>query len=150
VLVRLNVRSACTLLPGLPGLSENIEVRSVVGRYLEHARILRFGNGGNEEIFLASADWLPRNLERRIELMFPILDDKLRRDCGKILDCYFQDTAHAYRLLPSGRWEGVAPEPGEKPKGAQEQLYKRVKRLAEAAEAPPEQLIVRRRFKASR
>ncbi|MCX7027714.1 MAG: polyphosphate kinase 1 [Spirochaetes bacterium] len=150
VTVRLNVRGVCTILPGIPGLSESIEVRSVVGRYLEHARIFRFGNGGNEEIYLASADWLPRNLERRVELMFPILDERLRRDCGKILECYFQDTAHAYRLLSSGRWEKAEAEPGVKPQGAQEQLYKRVKRLSEAAEAPPEQLIVRKRFKSGR
>jgi polyphosphate kinase len=150
VSVRLNVRGVCTLLPGIPGLSENMEVRSVLGRYLEHARIIRFGNGGNEELYLASADWLPRNLEKRIELMFPVLDDKVKRDCDKILDCYFQESVGAYRLLPTGRWEAVKPEPGTKSRSAQEMLYKRVKRLAEAAEAPPEQLVVRRRFKGAR
>jgi polyphosphate kinase len=150
VSVRLNIRGVCTILPGIPGLSETMEVRSVLGRYLEHARIIRFGNGGSEELYLASADWLPRNLEKRIELMFPVLDDRVKRDCGKILDCYFQESAGAYRLLPTGRWEAVKPEPGTKSRSAQEMLYKRVKRLAEAAEAPPEQLVVRRRFKGGR
>ena len=150
VSVKLNIRGVCTLLPGIPGLSECMEVRSVLGRYLEHARIFRFGNGGSEEVYLASSDWLPRNLEKRIELMFPILDEGLRKVVGRILDCYFRESLHAYRLLPTGRWEAVEPEPGAKPKGAQEQLYKRVKRLAEAAESVPEQLVVRRRFKGRR
>ncbi|HEY9054293.1 MAG TPA: polyphosphate kinase 1 [Rectinemataceae bacterium] len=147
VRIRLNVRGVCTLIPGIPGLSETIEVRSVLGRYLEHARILRFGSGGSEEIFLSSADWLPRNLERRVELMFPVLDERLKKACDAILDWYFADNSHAYRLLPDGSWEPVAREPGAKRVYAQEELYKRVKRLAEIAEAPAEQLTVRRRFK---
>ena len=145
--IRLNVRSACTLLPGVPGMSETVEVRSVLGRYLEHARMLYLRNGGAEEMYLSSADWLPRNLERRVELMFPILDERLQRECKNILDLYFKDNQHSYRMLADGSWEPVVPQLGEKPAAAQELLYARVKRKAEIAEAPPEQLKVRRRFK---
>ena len=149
VKVRLNVRGACTLIPGIPGLSETIEVRSVLGRYLEHSRIYHFRNGGMDELYLSSADCLPRNLERRVELMFPVIDERLQRSCGEILDTYFRDTEHAYRMLSDGSWKSVKPQKGEKPESAQELLYKRVKRMAEIAEAPPEQLQVRRRFKSN-
>ncbi|MHB9151849.1 MAG: polyphosphate kinase 1 [Spirochaetales bacterium] len=149
VKIRLNVRGACTLLPGIPGLSETIEVRSVLGRYLEHSRIYHFRNGGMDEVFLSSADCLPRNLERRVELMFPVLDEKLQRACAEIFDMYFRDTEHAYRMLPDGSWKSVKAPKGEKSESAQELLYKRVKRMAEISEAPPEQLQVRRRFKSS-
>ncbi len=147
VRIRLNIRGACTLVPGLPGTSDTIEVRSNLGRYLEHSRILHFGNGGNDEIYLASADWLPRNLERRVELMFPILDEKTQKECLRILEAYFADNSHAYRLLPSGKYEAVERKIGEKSLYAQEVLYKRAKRSAEAAEAPLEELTIRRRFK---
>jgi polyphosphate kinase len=147
VRIRLNVRGACTLLPGLPGLSETIEVRSILGRYLEHSRMFHFRDGGTEEYYLSSADCLPRNLERRIELMFPVIDEKLQRACGEIFDTYFKDTEHSYRMLPDGSWEGVKAQEGEKTASAQDLLYRRVKRMAEIAEAPPEQLRVRRRFK---
>ncbi|MFZ3109128.1 MAG: polyphosphate kinase 1, partial [Rectinemataceae bacterium] len=149
VRIRLNVRGACTLLPGIPGLSETIEVRSILGRYLEHSRMFHFRNGGAEEYYLSSADCLPRNLERRIELMFPVIDERLQRACGEIFDAYFRDTEHAYRMLPDGSWEGVKPQEGEKTASAQDLLYRRVKRMAEIAEAPPEQLRVRRRFKSA-
>lgn len=149
VKVRLNVRGACTLIPGIPGLSESIEVRSVVGRYLEHSRIYHFRNGGIDEVYLSSADCLPRNLERRVELMFPVLDERLQRACREIFDTYFRDNEHSYRMLPDGSWEAVKPQKGEKSEFAQELLYKRVRRVAEIAEAPPEQLQVRRRFKSS-
>lgn len=147
VAIHLNVRGACTLLPGIPGLSETIEVRSVLGRYLEHSRIIYVRNGGVDELYLSSADWLPRNLDRRIELMFPVLDEHLQNECREILETYFKDTEHAYRMLPDGSWVPVSPQEGEKPLSVQETLYKRVKRLSEIAQAPQEQLQVRRRFK---
>ena len=149
VAVRLNVRGVCALRPGIPGLSDTIEVRSVLGRYLEHARMYRFRNGGKEEVYLSSADCLPRNLERRVEIMFPILDEGLKRTCARILEAYFEDTAHAYRLRDDGSWEKVRPRDGSSPVSAQETLYHRVKRMAEIAEAPPQQLEVRRRFKST-
>jgi polyphosphate kinase len=147
--VRLNVRGACTLLPGIAGLSDTIEVRSVVGRYLEHSRMLHFRNGGQDEVYLSSADCLPRNLERRVELMFPVLDESLARACREIFSIYFKDNEHAYRMKKDGSWEPVTAQEGEKKAYAQELLYKRIERLAEIAEAPPEQLVVRRRFKIS-
>ncbi|HAP55468.1 MAG TPA: polyphosphate kinase 1, partial [Spirochaetaceae bacterium] len=135
------------LLPGIPGLSDTIEVRSVVGRYLEHSRMLHFRNGGQDEVYLSSADPLPRNLERRVELMFPVLDESLAKSCREIFSVYFKDNEHSYRMKPDGSWEPVLPEEGEKKAYAQELLYKRIERLAEIAEAPPEQLVVRRRFR---
>lgn len=147
VRIMLNVRGICTLLPGVPGLSETIDVRSVLGRYLEHSRMLYLRNGGMEEMYLSSADWLPRNLERRVELMFPILDEKMLKTCKNILQTYFDATEHAYRMRSNGTWVPAPPRQGDKPVSAQEMLYKRVKRLKEAAELPQEQLKVRRRFR---
>jgi len=109
VRVRLNVRGVCLLVPGVPGLSENIEVLSVVGRYLEHSRIIRFRNGGNEELFLSSADWMPRNLEKRVELLFPVLDTTLRLRLVSILESYFLDDRKGRRLRADGTWERVTP-----------------------------------------
>lgn len=147
VRVRLNVRGACTLVPGLPDISPTIEVRSVLGRYLEHSRIFHFRNGGKDEVYLGSADCLPRNLERRVEILFPVLDEKLAHACRMILGFYFKATDHAYMMKADGHWEKVLPAKGEKPVNAQEMLYRRAKRLAQIAEAPPEQFQVRRRFK---
>lgn len=79
--------------------------------------------------------------------MFPVMDEKLQRACREIFDTYFKDNEHAYRMLPDGSWEDVKPQVGEQSASAQELLYRRVKRMAEIAEAPPEQLRVRRRFK---
>ncbi|MBL8966477.1 MAG: polyphosphate kinase 1 [Spirochaetaceae bacterium] len=146
VKVMLNVRGVCMLVPGVAGLSENISVVSVVGRYLEHARVLYFRNGGAEELYLSSADWMPRNLERRVELMFPVLDEALRSRVKDILLAYFRDTAKAHRLGPSGRWNKLAPAAGEEPFSAQAWFYESVKRRHAAEENPAErELQVRRR-----
>ncbi len=85
-------------------MSENIEVVSVVGRYLEHARIVYFRNGGNEELFLSSADWMPRNLDKRIELLFPVLDAPVRKRIAGIIEAYFKDERKARRLEADGTW----------------------------------------------
>ncbi len=143
--VKLNVRGVCTLIPGAKALSENICVTSVLGRYLEHARILYFQNGGTDEIYLSSADWLTRNLERRVELLFPVLDESVRRRVFGILESYFLDTAQSYRLGPSGRWQRIHPQKGAETFQAQSVLYERVKRMRDLADAPPEELVVRRR-----
>jgi polyphosphate kinase len=146
VRILLNVRGICMLVPGVKGLSENISVVSVVGRNLEHARILFFANGGAEELYLSSADWMPRNLERRIELMFPVLDEALRKRVRDILEAYFRDSAKAHRLGPSGRWKRVDPAEGEEPFSSQAWFYDSVKRRHDLEEAPPErELLVRRR-----
>ncbi len=145
VRISLNVRGVCTLVPGVAGLSESISVVSVVGRHLEHARIAYFRNGGAEEVYLSSADWLPRNLERRVELMIPVLDERIRRGLQGILEAYFKDNVKAHRLLPSGKWERVARAAGEKTFSAQDFFYETAKRRRELEEAPTEELQVRRR-----
>lgn len=114
VRVDLIVRGACCLRPGLPGLSENIRVISVVGRFLEHSRLYYFHNDGNDEIYLGSADLMPRNLDHRVETLVPVEDPALRaylRD--EILEGYLRDTTQARELLPSGEYRRV--EPGSNP-----------------------------------
>ncbi|HET9660434.1 MAG TPA: polyphosphate kinase 1 [Thermomicrobiales bacterium] len=105
VQIDLIVRGACCLRPGVPGWSENIRVRSVIGRFLEHSRIYYFGNGGKDEIYLGSADLMERNLDRRIEVVFPVEDQSLvayLRD--QILPLYFSDTEDSWTLDREGRW----------------------------------------------
>ena len=104
VKIRLNVRGICCLRPGVPGLSENIEVTSIIDRFLEHARIFCFHNGGDSEIYLASSDWMTRNLEHRLEIIFPILSKKLRKRIRKILDIYLADNQKSQILHPDGTW----------------------------------------------
>ncbi len=106
--VLLNVRGICCLRPGVKGLSETIRVRSIVDRFLEHARIFYFANGGHEEVYLSSADWMKRNLDRRLELLFPIRDPKIRRRLVGILRTYFKDNVKAWELLPDGGYRRVA------------------------------------------
>ena len=144
VKVMLNIRGICMLVPGVPGMSENITVTSIVGRYLEHARIFYFENGGNPELYCSSADWMSRNLDRRIELMFPILEKEAFKEVKMILDTYFEDNTNSQRLLPSGSWEPV--EKGEKDFQAQEELYKIYKKRAEKiAKKEQTEFIVRRK-----
>lgn len=101
VIVKLIVRGICCLNPGVPGMSENIRVVSIVGRFLEHSRIYTFYNDGSEEIYLSSADWMPRNLDRRVELLFPIEDEALRSRIQDILSTTFKETAKM-RFMQSG------------------------------------------------
>jgi polyphosphate kinase len=106
--VMLNVRGICCLRPAVQGVSENIEVRSIVDRFLEHARIFHFRNGGHDEVYLSSADWMSRNLSRRLEILFPITDAGLRRRLIGVLDTSFADNVKARRLLPDGSYQPVA------------------------------------------
>jgi polyphosphate kinase len=110
VKVMLNVRGICCLRPGVEGVSKNIEVRSIVDRFLEHARIFHFHNGGHEEVYLSSADWMRRNLSRRLEILFPVTDPALRHRLVGVLDTFFADNVKARRLLPDGTYEPVACE----------------------------------------
>jgi len=120
--VLLNVRGICCLRPGVKGVSENIEVTSIIDRFLEHARIFYFRNGGHEEVYLGSADWMRRNLSRRLEILFPLIDRNHRRRAIDILQTYFADNVKARRLLPDGTYEPVARA---RPKvRAQEKLYR--------------------------
>ncbi len=121
VKVLLNIRGICCLKPGVAGVSENIEVISIIDRYLEHARIFYFRNGGHEEIYLSSADWMVRNLEKRLETMFPVIDSNCRRRLIEMLETYFADNIQARRLKPDGTYE---PVPARGPRvRAQEKFY---------------------------
>jgi polyphosphate kinase len=130
VLVDLIVRGICCLRPGIPGVSDNIKVRSVVGRFLEHSRCYYFHNGGNEELYCASADWMERNFFRRIEVMFPIVDPRLKARVIADLDTYLGDNTQAWELRSDGRYEHVQPTPGLEPLSAQSKL---LRQLAEAS-----------------
>ncbi|MEX1095265.1 MAG: polyphosphate kinase 1 [Planctomycetales bacterium] len=126
VKVRLNVRGICCLRPGVKGLSENIGVVSIIDRFLEHGRILYFHHGGDERVFLSSADWMPRNLDRRVELLVPIENPDCRDRLIHILRRNLQDTAKAWALQPDGSHERVKPKKGAKPFRSQEALYREV------------------------
>ncbi len=107
VRVELMVRGMCCLRPGVPGMSENIRVVSLVGRFLEHSRVYHFRNGGDDEVYLGSADVMPRNLDRRIEAVFPVPDDGWRNDVLDMLDLGFRDTARLRELGPDGAYRRV-------------------------------------------
>ena len=105
VKIRLVVRGICCLKAGIPGLSENIEVRSIVGEFLEHARIFIFENDGSEEIYMGSADWMPRNLDRRVEIMFPVLREELKDRIRRYMELELEDNLKAHVLQPDGTYE---------------------------------------------
>ena len=105
--VRLIVRGICCLIPGKPGISENITVRSIVGRLLEHSRIFLFENAGNPKVFLGSADWMQRNLDRRVELVFPVEEEALKRRVLNILDLFLADNENARIMNPDGTYSHV-------------------------------------------
>lgn len=107
VKIRLVVRGICCLIAGRPGLSENIEVRSIVGTFLEHSRIFCFYNDGHEEVYMGSADWMPRNLDRRVEIVFPVEDEDLKRRVKEVLDIQLADTMKAHILQEDGTYEKV-------------------------------------------
>lgn len=146
VRILLNIRGICMLVPGVEGLSENIKVTSIVDRYLEHSRIFYFQNGGAAELYCSSADWMSRNLDRRIELMFPILDKKCFDDVKSILDSYFSDNVNAQTLLPNGSWVPVEKNKKDDEYRAQEVLYKKYKKLNDlSSQSIEEEFKVRRK-----
>jgi len=122
VTIDLIVRGICCLRPGVPGLSSRIRVISIVDRYLEHARIFYFENAGSAEYLLASADWMPRNLDRRVEIAFPVLDPSLQLRVREILDIQLADTVKARRLRPDGSSERI-PAAGGRALRSQQRLY---------------------------
>ncbi len=139
VRIKLNIRGICCLRPGVPGVSDNIEVTSIIDRYLEHARIFYFRNAGHEEVYLSSADWMGRNLDRRLEILFPVQAAKQRRRLVAMLKTYFEDNVKARKLMPDGTYVHV--ERAGKGVRAQEALYRQA---VEAASANPAALM---RFK---
>jgi polyphosphate kinase len=126
VQIDLIVRGACTLRPGVPGVSDNIRVRSIIGRLLEHHRVYWFGNDGEPELFCASADWLERNLLRRVETGFPILEpDLAARVYDEALANYLADTVNAWELQPDGHYRKLASDGDAPPHSAQATLLAR-------------------------
>jgi len=123
VKIELIVRGACALRPGVAGISDNITVRSVVGRFLEHTRIAWFANNTHPELYCASADWMDRNLLRRVEICFPILDPVLaRRVFDEGLANYLADNTSSWSLQGDGSYQRVAYGPDEMPHNAQTHL----------------------------
>ena len=113
--IDLVVRGICAILPGIPGVSENIRVRSVLGRFLEHSRIFHFANGGDDEIYIGSADLMERNLNRRVESLAKISRDEHKKELIKIFDLYLSSKTAAWHLLPDGKWLRVNQDPNGAP-----------------------------------
>lgn len=105
VKIDLIVRGICCLKVGIPGVSENITVRSIVGNFLEHSRIFYFWNDGNTEVYMGSADWMPRNLDRRVEIIFPVLEEELKEKALHILEVELADNVKARVMQADGTYE---------------------------------------------
>ncbi len=133
VTIQLNVRGICCLRPGVEGLSDNISVVSIVDRFLEHARILYFHNGGEPQVLISSADWMPRNLDRRVELLVPVEDAACRARLIEILQTCLQDNLQSWRLKPDGTYVRLKPEGRKKGVRAQELFYRRAGEAASKA-----------------
>jgi polyphosphate kinase len=133
--IRLAVRGICCLRPGLKGTSDGVEVVSVVDRFLEHSRIFHFRNGGDEEVYLSSADWMPRNLDGRIELLFPVEAPEGRQKVLQALDAIFQDNVKGRRLQADGSYKRRRPAKGEDAYRSQLELYREAKRALDRLRA---------------
>jgi polyphosphate kinase len=123
--VDLVIRGICCLRPGVPGLSENISVKSIVGRFLEHSRIWCFGNGADGIVYLSSADWMERNFFRRVEIAFPVMSPALSAQLRADLQLYLEDTREAWQMNADGLYARVSPAPGSAPLSAQATLLER-------------------------
>ena len=135
VRVDLNVRGICCLRPGLPGISENNRVVSIVGRLLEHSRVLAFERGGEHTIYIASADLMPRNLDHRVELAVPIESAELHAELLDTLERAFADNQNSWELDSEGLWSRRSPKPGEPPRSLQLELAELY--AGRAREKPP-------------
>ena len=133
VQIDLIIRRECGLRPGLAGVSDNIRVRSVLGRFLEHLRLFQFGGGGQPKVYIGSADWMYRNLDARIEAVVPVEDEGLRDELIGLLQLYLSDTAAAWELQPDATWTRVAPAVGAEPLSAQETLAARLREVQSTA-----------------
>ena len=107
VKIEMVIRGICCLKAGIPNLSENIEVHSIVGNFLEHARVFYFENDGSPEVYMGSADWMPRNLDKRVEIVFPVEDERLKEEVKQILEIQLADNVKAHVLQPDGRYEKI-------------------------------------------
>lgn len=128
--IRLLVRGMCTLRPGVPGLSERIQVVSIIGRFLEHSRVFWFHNQGQENLYIGSADWRTRNLDRRVEALTPVLDAGIKQQLQEIMELMWTDNRQAWDLQPDGTYIQRQPAPGEPERGSHALLMQ--KALAEA------------------
>lgn len=129
VKIELNVRGVCCLRPGVPGLSETIRVNSIVDRFLEHARIFHFRHGGDSELFISSADWMPRNLDRRVEIMVPVDDSSCREKLMNSLLIYFQDNCNSWEMQADGSY--IRSQPEKNAIRAQQRLYEHAREATE-------------------
>jgi polyphosphate kinase len=125
VQIELVIRGICCLRPGVQGVSENIRVISIVGRFLEHSRIFHFHNDGQEEIYIGSADWMTRNLDRRVEAIAPVEDPTLLNELKEILDILLSDNRHAWDLQPDGSYVQRRPPEAGPVRDAQTLLMER-------------------------
>jgi polyphosphate kinase len=133
--IDLLVRGVCSLRPGVPGLSENIRVRSVLGRFLEHSRLFAFDANGRSAYFMGSADLMPRNLDYRVEVVTPIEDPGLQSELTATLEALWRDTATSFELDASGQWQRVRPKKDERPRSGQQVLMRRARRRLSLARA---------------
>ncbi|MFK7767952.1 MAG: polyphosphate kinase 1 [Mariniblastus sp.] len=136
VKIRLNVRGICCLVPDKKGLSENIKVVSVVDRMLEHARVFHFGHGGDELVYISSADWMGRNLDRRVELMVPIENGDCKSRLIRIMKSYFDDNTNAMELVSNGEYELVVKKKKKASFRSQQHLYEEAAQTHEARTNP--------------
>ncbi|MGB6015789.1 MAG: polyphosphate kinase 1 [Nodosilinea sp.] len=136
VAIDLIVRGICCLRPGIPGLSDNIRVMSIVGQLLEHSRVLYFQNGGKEIFLLGSADWMPRNLDRRVEVMVPIAEPALQEELKAMLTLCLEDNRQAWDMAADGSYRQRRPQKGEATRSAQNQLMALASRSLAGQVAP--------------
>ena len=133
--ISLNVRGMCCLRAGVPGLSENIRVFSVLGRFLEHARIYRFENAGEPEFFIGSADWMRRNLDSRMEAIMPVFNEGIQAELEHILEVLESDNITAWEMQPDSRYLRREPAEGEEPRPSQERFIAEAKKVAKHTKA---------------
>jgi polyphosphate kinase len=133
--ITLLVRGICCLRPSIPGVSDTIEVRALIDRFLEHGRAFHFANGGHDEVYIASADWMPRNFHRRVEAMVPVEDPVIRARLMEILQTQCADNVKSWLLQPDGKYERVHAAPGQAPLRSQSRFVEMMRDKVKAAEA---------------
>jgi polyphosphate kinase len=141
VKIRLNVRGICCLRPGVPGLSERIAVVSIIDRYLEHARIYAFRQGGRHAVFISSADFMRRNLSKRVELLVPVEDREAKRRLVDVLETHFADQSRGRWLQPDGRWLSSGDAAGRKATRSQEIFAREAAKRARHFNESPDVLV---------
>jgi polyphosphate kinase len=138
VSIDLICRGICALRPGIPGVSENIRVKSIVDRFLEHSRVFYFGNGGDPQVYIGSADWMDRNLSRRVEVVFPVEQaDLKKRLIDEVLAVSLADNVKARRLRADGTWERIPVQEGEPRIRSQERFLALAMEAAARVQAEP-------------